>query len=107
MNSFRVGMLSLLPVFQATSAHIDVAQRQTTSQESVCGYENGNASQPRTANSGYDCRVDTENALWGFCPTTVISATDCGLAGYCIDQSSCSTGCGPWPLRTDITTFTW
>ncbi|KAL1843093.1 hypothetical protein VTJ49DRAFT_3040 [Mycothermus thermophilus] len=49
-------------------------------------------------------RVDTLNGLWGFCPTTVIAAADCGLAGSCVDSFSCSGGCG----FTDqpLTTFT-
>jgi hypothetical protein len=68
-------------------------------------YLTGDASKTRTANSGYDCRVDLLNDLWGFCPNTVIAATDCGLAGSCVDRFSCSEGCG----RTDrpYTTFTW
>lgn len=73
---------------------------------STCGYLNGDPSRPRTANSGYDCRVDAANQLWGFCPTTVIAASDCGLAGSCIDQYKCSSGCGA-AGKTQLTTFTW
>ncbi|KAK4043901.1 hypothetical protein C8A01DRAFT_31999 [Parachaetomium inaequale] len=67
-------------------------------------FPTGDGSRPRTANNGYDCRVDLLNDLWGFCPNTVIAATDCGLAGSCVDSFSCSKGCG----RTDkpYTTFT-
>jgi hypothetical protein len=46
------------------------------------------------------------NGLWGFCPVTVVAATDCGLAGSCIDQGSCSRGCGN-TANTKLTTFTW
>ena len=60
----------------------------------TCGYKDGDPSKPRTANSGFDCRVATQYGLWGLCPTTVIAATDCGLAGNCVDANSCSKGCG-------------
>ncbi|KAL6872424.1 hypothetical protein HDV57DRAFT_265125 [Trichoderma longibrachiatum] len=72
---------------------------------STCGYQDGDPNKFRTANPGFDCRVDTMNGLWGFCPVTVIAATDCGLAGSCFDHGSCSRGCG----KTDndrLTTFT-
>ncbi|KAJ9157215.1 hypothetical protein NKR23_g363 [Pleurostoma richardsiae] len=65
----------------------------------------GDVSQPRTADEGFDCRVDLLNGLWGFCPNSVIAATDCGLAGSCFDSSSCSDGCGFTNSR-DLTTFT-
>lgn len=73
---------------------------------STCGYENGDPKKIRTANPGFDCRVDTMNGLWGFCPVTVIAATDCGLAGSCVDHGSCSGGCGK-TADTKLTTFTW
>ncbi|PTB53200.1 hypothetical protein M431DRAFT_118835 [Trichoderma harzianum CBS 226.95] len=72
---------------------------------STCGYENGDPKKIRTANPGFDCRVDTMNGLWGFCPVTVIAATDCGLAGSCVDHGSCSSGCGK-TANTKLTTFT-
>lgn len=68
-------------------------------------YLNGIPTATRTANSGYDITVDLQNGLWGFCPTSVIAATDCGLAGSCVDSHSCSDGCGFTGL--DLTTFTW
>ncbi|KUI61181.1 hypothetical protein VP1G_11197 [Cytospora mali] len=71
---------------------------------STCGYLDGNPSSARIASSGYNCRVDTANGLWGFCPTTVIAATDCGFAGYCYDTGDCLQGCGS-PNR-GLTTFT-
>ena len=43
----------------------------------------------RVAKPGFDCRVDAQRGLWGFCPTRVIYASDCGLAGYCFDNFSC------------------
>ncbi len=85
---------------------LDLKQRQVTSYVSTCGYKNGDPNQPRTADSDYNCRVDTQNALWGFCPNTVISATDCGLAGNCVDAHACTSGCGIRNNRK-ITTFTW
>lgn len=81
--------------------------RRITTEMSTCGYKDGNPSSIRTANSGYDCRFDVVNGLWGFCPTTVIAATDCGLAGYCVDNYQCSGGCGSLSGQDDITTFTW
>lgn len=84
----------------------ELRKRQTTTQISTCGYDNGDPTKPRTANSGFDCRVDTKNGLWGFCPTTVIAASDCGLAGFCVDGSDCSGGCGLLGVSS-ITTFTW
>lgn len=79
----------------------------TTSQATTCGYKNGDPQSARTAQSGYRCRVDTANGLWGFCPTTVISAADCGLAGVCVDNHSCTDGCGRLTGRVDIATFSW
>ncbi|KAL6792960.1 hypothetical protein J3E68DRAFT_451386 [Trichoderma sp. SZMC 28012] len=72
---------------------------------STCGYQDGDPKKVRTANPGFDCRVDTMNGLWGFCPVTVIAATDCGLAGSCVDHASCSSGCGK-TANTKLTTFT-
>lgn len=74
---------------------------------STCGYEDGDPSKSWGAPAGYDCRVDTLNGLWGFCPTTVFVATDCGLGGYCFDQSSCTSGCGVLSGKSSITTWTW
>ncbi|KAJ6779661.1 hypothetical protein PWT90_08907 [Aphanocladium album] len=70
----------------------------------TCGYLDGNPTHFRTANSGYNCRFDTANSLWGYCPTTVVRAVDCGLAGACIDQHDCKKGCGN--LQGKLTTFT-
>jgi len=85
----------------------ELRKRQTTTFESTCGYLNGNPTLSRTAGPGGDCRVDTSNGLWGFCPTTVISAKDCGLGGFCFDSYSCTSGCGPLPNRPDVTTWYW
>ncbi|KAH8660437.1 hypothetical protein BX600DRAFT_523389 [Xylariales sp. PMI_506] len=80
--------------------------RDTITSSVTCGYENGDPSEPRTANAGYDCRVDVTLGLWGFCPTTVILASDCGLAGVCQDNYSCTDGCGNLAGVFGITTFT-
>jgi hypothetical protein len=90
---------------QGHDAAASLAKR-VTSELSTCGYYDGDPTKPRTANSGFDCRVDTLHGLWGFCPTTVIVATDCGLAGNCVDSHACSTGCGI-ANSAIITTFTW
>ncbi|KAK0701399.1 hypothetical protein B0T21DRAFT_263208, partial [Apiosordaria backusii] len=68
-------------------------------------FSTGDASKTRTANNGFDCRIDLVHDLWGFCPTSVISATDCGLAGSCVDKHKCSKGCGF--TNPSLTTFTW
>ncbi|KAK8088414.1 hypothetical protein PG997_003375 [Apiospora hydei] len=60
----------------------------------TCGYYSGDPSRQRTAEAGFDCRVDVSRALWGFCTTTVISAGDCNFAGACFDRDSCLEGCG-------------
>ena len=74
--------------------------------KSICGYLNGDPAKPREAGFGAACRVDTKNALWGFCPETVIEASDCGLAGACFDPHACRSVCGILDA-TDITTFSW
>ena len=88
-----------------TSRTLLAQKRATTQAVLTCGYANGDPNQPRTAEPGYGCRVDTVNALWGFCPTSVIVASDCGLAAACVDGHSCSTGCGN-PSQQGLTTFT-
>jgi len=79
----------------------------TASHAATCGYQDGDPQNPRTAQSGYGCRVDTANGLWGFCPKTVIAASDCGLAGVCVDSHSCTEGCGRLSGHAHITTFSW
>ncbi|KAK0650039.1 hypothetical protein B0T16DRAFT_411067 [Cercophora newfieldiana] len=74
---------------------------------STCGYVDGDPSKPRIAPQGFNCRVDTLNGLWGFCPTTVRAATDCGLGGFCFDAGPCSTGCGRASLRNNPKITTW
>ncbi|KAK8055079.1 hypothetical protein PG993_000306 [Apiospora rasikravindrae] len=59
----------------------------------TCGYYDGDPSRQRTAEEGFDCRVDVSRALWGFCTTTVISAGDCNFAGACFDRDACLEGC--------------
>ncbi|CAG1964153.1 unnamed protein product [Fusarium graminearum] len=78
--------------------------RAISTELSTCGYLNGDPDKERTADEGFNCRIDARNGIWGFCPTTVVSASDCGLAGHCVDQGRCSTGCGM--TDTDLTTFT-
>ncbi|KAK4110389.1 hypothetical protein N656DRAFT_714103 [Canariomyces notabilis] len=68
-------------------------------------FGSGDATNIRTANPGFDIRVDLLHDIWGFCPTSVIAATDCGLAGSCVDRFRCTKGCG-FP-NGQLTTFTW
>ncbi|TGO81668.1 hypothetical protein BPOR_1060g00010 [Botrytis porri] len=77
-----------------SSVQIQLRFRQTTPFPSLCGYSNGDVDIPRTAEPGYDCREDTIDNLWGFCPNTIADATNCDFVGYCVDNDTCSTGCG-------------
>lgn len=72
----------------------------------TCGYRDGDPKKDWPAPAGHNCRIDTKNGLWGFCPTSVIAATDCGLAGACVDKADCSDVCGA-PASLSLTTFTW
>jgi hypothetical protein len=90
----------------STNLNAILKLRATTPETSTCGYYNGDPTKPRTANEGYDCRIDSTHGLWGFCPTTVIAAVDCGLAAACVDEAACSNGCGVRGQPT-MTTFTW
>ncbi|KAL6892287.1 hypothetical protein GGI43DRAFT_413628 [Trichoderma evansii] len=79
---------------------------QTTSRDvmSIYGYENSDRNKMYTVNPGSMCQLDTWNTLWGSCPTTITIATQCGFAGACIDQGSCSSWCGKtdMPLLTTL-----
>lgn len=110
----RARNLGILPTLAARLPQPNVQHNGTEfdkrddiqTEMSTCGFQNGDPKKIRTADPGFDCRVDTMNGLWGFCPVTVIAATDCGLAGSCVDQGSCSSGCGQTD-NTQLTTFTW
>lgn len=72
----------------------------------ICGFQDGDPDRMRVAASGYVCRIDTVNGLWGLCPATVTAATDCSFVGGCVDRASCLGGCG----KTDdpqLTATTW
>jgi hypothetical protein len=84
----------------------DLQKRQSATTTTNCGYLNGDVALSRTAAAGWNCRFDTVHALWGFCPATVSAATDCGLAGNCVDSQFCTNGCGITGT-SGITTFTW
>ncbi len=45
------------------NSHVQYNKRQITRHESTCGFNTGGPTQPRTAQSGYDCRFDTLNKL--------------------------------------------
>ncbi|KAK3937336.1 hypothetical protein QBC46DRAFT_356757 [Diplogelasinospora grovesii] len=85
--------------------NFELEKRATSSRLTTCGYLDGDPTKPRTANAGFDCRVDTKNALWGFCTTTVTAATDCNLAGSCVDNHQCPSGCG-FTDQTELPTCT-
>ncbi|TGO34881.1 hypothetical protein BHYA_0178g00120 [Botrytis hyacinthi] len=78
----------------ASSVAVQLRARQTTSFGTLCGYSNGDIEIPRTAEPGYVCRENTIDDLWGFCPNTIAEATNCDFVGYCVDDGTCSTGCG-------------
>ena len=95
-----------LPIISATPQLVSPNPQRRQHSLTTCGFANGDPSKPRTANLGFVCRIDTQHGLWGFCPTTVISATDCGLAGNCVDSNTCSNGCGIVGTP-GIITFIW
>jgi len=76
---------------------------------STCGFLNGDPSSPLMPGEDYDCKIDTTQGIWGFCPTTVRAAGDCGLVGFCYDAGPCSKGCGDSNLRDNplVRTWTW
>ena len=106
LNAQSLRVLSATTSRNASVPTAALLARQTTSFMSTCGYLSGDPNKPRTANSGFDCRTDIARGLWGFCPTTVIEASDCGLAAACVDAHACNNGCGPLD-DTSLTTFTW
>jgi ABC-type proline/glycine betaine transport system permease subunit len=94
----------------AIAVHTTITQSPHKRQiptEQTCGYLSGDRTLSRTAALGWACRFDTANFLWGFCPQTVVAASDCGLAGYCLDNDECTGGCGRLLDMSDITTVTW
>lgn len=104
--SAAVPIVTPPPLHNLTLGNTDLRKRADDERLTTCGYHNGDPDRPRSAESGFDCRIDTQNGLWGFCPTTVIAARDCGLAGNCVDKHDCSKGCGITGV-SGITTFTW
>jgi hypothetical protein len=86
-------------------SHQRLHGRQAFAPVTTCGYFDGNPHNARTADPGYGCRVDTANGLWGFCPTSVMSASDCGMAGLCVDRHFCTDGRDRFSNRAYITTF--
>jgi hypothetical protein len=98
--------ITTAPASTTSAPHL-ILHRQVATEFSTCGYVDGDISKPRIAPKGFNCRVDTLNGLWGFCPTSVIAATDCGLGGFCFDGGPCSTGCGRASLKNDPRIRTW
>jgi len=101
----RIAEVTASPAVRRGNSTLVVEKRIVT-ELSTCGYLTGDPSLPRTANSGFNCRIDTSHGLWGFCPTSVISAVDCGLGGACVDSYACSKGCG-YTNNPSMTTWTW
>lgn len=66
-------------------------------------FRSGDARRARTADFGFDFRI--EAGLWGLCATTVVDAAEC-MAGMCVDNNLCSTGCG-FTDSTTMATLTW
>jgi hypothetical protein len=102
-NSHTVLYNTRLPT---SNSSFELNKRQELRRDNTCGFYDGDASKPRTAEPGFACRVDIKNGIWGFCPTSVIAATDCGLAGACVDSHACTDGCGIIG-ETTITTASW
>lgn len=66
-------------------------------------YDEGDPTKPRTAESGYDIRVDVPNSAFGFCAAN--NPNQCDMAGVCVDSFTCSRGCGFG--NTALKTWTW
>jgi hypothetical protein len=83
--------------------------RQVKTAFSTCGYLSGDPALSWVAGQGFNCRINTAHGVWGFCPTSVIAASDCGLGGFCFDAGPCSVGCGRASLKDNpkVTTWTW
>ncbi|KAK1832000.1 hypothetical protein QBC39DRAFT_349926 [Podospora conica] len=81
--------------------------RQVKTAFSTCGYLNGDPALSWVAGQGFNCRVDIAQGVWGFCPTSVIAASDCGLGGFCFDAGPCSKGCGRASLKDNPKVTTW
>lgn len=83
--------------------------REVKTAFSTCGYLNGDPALSWVAGQGFNCRVDIAQGVWGFCPTSVVAASDCGLGGFCFDAGPCSKGCGRASLKDNpkVTTWTW
>jgi hypothetical protein len=57
-----------------------IDKRESTG--NVCGYVNGDAERAREAGPGFECRVDTENSIWGFCPSESLPQQIVGLSEH-------------------------
>lgn len=79
---------------------IALGKRQDQKHFKTCGYHEGDPERPWIAPRGFNCRIDTADGLWGFCPSSVSAASDCGLHGYCFDRHDCTSGCGSDDFRT-------
>ncbi len=80
-------------------------RRQATVTKFSTVFSTGDRSKIRTADSGFEFRVDVLNGLWGVCATSDADVKDCGMAGSCVDSFSCSKGCGF--TGEALPTFTW
>ena len=95
-----------LKPYRVPQIEVDVEKRAIATELSTCGYLNGDPKIIRTAEPGFNCRINTANGLWGFCTNTLAQASDCSMWGACVDSFACSSGCG-FTGRTDIQTTTW
>ena len=80
-------------------------RRQGTVTRFSTVFSSGDRSRIRTADSGFDWKVDVLNGVWGLCAATDVEVADCGLAGICVDSFSCSKGCGF--INAPLSTLTW
>ncbi|KAI1846407.1 hypothetical protein JX266_007612 [Neoarthrinium moseri] len=73
--------------------------RALTTDAVTCGYAGGDPTKPRTANSGYNCRIDAVRDLWGslsgepYCSTVLLDSGP--------DLTFSYIACGP-TAKTDI-----
>lgn len=100
--------IAMVAVSKTSTVHYRntrIQPRAFSTELSTCGYEDGDPNKVRTANDGYNCRINTRDGIWGFCSTTNIAVTDCRMAGRCVDTHECTDGCGLFDQ--DLFTTTW
>lgn len=70
----RVESAVVAPTPASGTVPAQVQKREPLITRFATVFSSGDATKERTANGGFECRVDLDRSLWGFCPTTVLFA---------------------------------